>query len=94
MAGADRRLQGRLASGSGGGNWKASQDLRSTGWLVVPGDPTHPCSPHSPPKTALWRQAISVLCPQHWEDLSPSWIKNAQETKHGYKMEPENQTLL
>lgn len=61
MAGADRGLQGRLASGSGGGNWKASQDLRSTGWLVIPGDPTHPCSPHNPPKTALWRQAI--ICP-------------------------------
>lgn len=77
MAGADRGLRGRLESGSGGGNWKASQDLRSTVWLVVPGDQTHPCSPHSPPKTALWRQAIS----QHWEDLSPSWIKKAQETK-------------
>lgn len=90
----DRGLLGSLESGSGGGNWKASQDLRSTGWLVVPGDQTHPCSTQSPPKTALWKQAISVPCPQHWEDLSHPQIKKAQETKHSYKMEPENADII
>lgn len=54
-----------------------------TGWLprtsdpqcgfVVPGDQTHPGSPHSPPAKVLWREAISLFqaCNTRKSFLSP-----------------------
>lgn len=89
-AGADRGLQGRLESGSGGGNWMASQDLRSTVWLVVPGDQTHPCSALGPPAAVLWRQATSLFqaC-DTGKSFLPLGSEN-QETKHSYDTEPQD----
>lgn len=66
--------------------------------FVVPGDQTHPCSPLSLPAAVLWREAIALfqacntgksLFPPGSE--SPRDLdQKAQETKHSYKMEPQN----